>query len=297
MIMFVSAALDKYLDIIHIIILMPNIFCHAQHTQAYLNLRVQVLPLGQARMTGKHPESDALPIACARPGTAAPSHQRRLEEAQPRLRASARSSLMNCVSENSKANGRLTQSKPLQKRKQAPNVVQPQKAKQQKLVYNEFSTSTEGTTDSDCTMPAVGDTHDVSLQRLFAHDTEIPSLQQQQQQQQDTPASKACMPLTASAVKHHTTVSFSSKGPQRLATEHAQEQGHHSQARPDRKAPAKLKANSHARNAAHSQARADGTRRSLKKGQQTLRMTADRAAESQKLPTTRLIEHPEVQSH
>lgn len=48
------------------------------------------------------------------------------------------------------------QDKPRQKRKQPPGgrQQQQQRIKQQKTVYNEFSTSTEGTTDSERTMPS-----------------------------------------------------------------------------------------------------------------------------------------------
>ena len=57
------------------------------------------------------------------------------------------------------------QHKPSQKRKQPPGGMQQQqqqRIKQQKTVYNEFSTSTEGTTDSDRTMPSQDVAHEVS---------------------------------------------------------------------------------------------------------------------------------------
>ncbi len=56
------------------------------------------------------------------------------------------------------------QDKPSQKRKQPPGGRQQQqdRAKQQKTVYNEFSTSTEGTTDSERTMPSQDVAHKVS---------------------------------------------------------------------------------------------------------------------------------------
>lgn len=57
------------------------------------------------------------------------------------------------------------QIKPNQKRKLAPpqqQAQQKQMLKRQKTVYNEFSTSTEDTTDSDCTMPSLGLQDDIS---------------------------------------------------------------------------------------------------------------------------------------
>jgi hypothetical protein len=56
------------------------------------------------------------------------------------------------------------QDKPSQKRKQPPGGRQQQqdRAKQQKTVYNGFSTSTEGTTDSDRTTPSQDVAHEVS---------------------------------------------------------------------------------------------------------------------------------------
>ncbi|DBA85975.1 TPA: hypothetical protein ACH3X1_005513 [Trebouxia sp. C0004] len=56
------------------------------------------------------------------------------------------------------------QDKPSQKRKLPPGGRQQQqeRAKQQKTVYNEFSTSTEGTTDSERTMPSQDVVHEVS---------------------------------------------------------------------------------------------------------------------------------------
>ncbi len=56
------------------------------------------------------------------------------------------------------------QHKPSQKRKQPPDgrQQQQQRIKQQKTVYNEFSTSTEGTTDSERTMPSQDVTHEIS---------------------------------------------------------------------------------------------------------------------------------------
>ena len=57
------------------------------------------------------------------------------------------------------------QVKPNQKRKPAAPQQQEQQQqmlKRQKTVYNEFSTSTEDTTDSDCTMPSLGLKDDIS---------------------------------------------------------------------------------------------------------------------------------------
>ena len=70
----------------------------------------------------------------------------------------------NKASPGAKTDMPKAQHKPSQKRKQPPGGRQQQqdRAKQQKTVYNEFSTSTEGTTDSDRTMPSQDVAHEVS---------------------------------------------------------------------------------------------------------------------------------------
>jgi len=70
----------------------------------------------------------------------------------------------NKASPGARADISKAQDKPSQKRKQPPGGRQQQqdREKQQKTVYNEFSTSTEGTTDSERTMPSQDVAHEVS---------------------------------------------------------------------------------------------------------------------------------------
>lgn len=79
------------------------------------------------------------------------------------------------------------QHKPSQKRKQPPGGRQRQqeRIKQQKTVYNEFSTSTEGTTDSERTMPSQDLAHEVSSpSRQSPQVTQAKAFKQQQAQLQ-----------------------------------------------------------------------------------------------------------------
>ena len=179
------------------------------------------------------------------------------------------------------------QDKPGQKRKQAPSGLQQQKVKQQRVVYNEFSTSTESTSESDCSAPSVATENEMCPCEQPAHHAKTPKPQQQQQHL--VPGSAPCKLPTAPrpAARHHTPKPVSQPDKDKQS---GQDSG---PAVPDQRAsgPPQLKAYSHARKAAQPPKHSAGatTAKAVDKAKQAAKLTAAQAAAP--------LEHIELAKH
>ena len=139
----------------------------------------------QAVWTSKQAVASA-PVSTAATAAAAGMPQKACDLAPSQRMPQAHAEPLTTAQMQLHGTNRQDQGKPGQKRKPAPSGLQRQKVKQQRVVYNEFSTSTESTTESDCSVPSVGSEGGMSPHEQPAHHHMAlkPKQQQQQQQQQ-----------------------------------------------------------------------------------------------------------------
>lgn len=169
---------------------------------------------------GKHSAAGA-PTCATQPSSAAGLLQKTSTPAPPQRKAHGHADTIDPMPVQLQGRGMPGQNMPGQKRKGATNGLQQgQKVKQQRVVYNEFSTSTESTTESDCTARSVQN-EDASPKEQPANHTKSPDSQRKQQPQQGplqqqplkeqqqqlqqyrTPASNTLKLVIAPAVRHH----------------------------------------------------------------------------------------------
>ena len=183
------------------------------------------------------------------------------------------------------------QQEPGQKRMRAPSGLQQQRVKQQRVVYNEFSTSTESRSESDCSVPSVGTEDNMGHDEQPSHHAKT-SMPQQQQQQQSTPGS-APVKLTACrpAARHHTP------GPVSRPDTDKQGGGDRQPAVSDPGASGlpQLKAYSHSRKSQTPKPPAGAT--AMNKAKQAAKVTASHAAEPTKLAERSKPQQSAVQVH
>ena len=222
---------------------------------------MQGLPASQAVVTAKPSSDKVSPFAPAQQVSVAESQPRPLELAPSQHWAQANTKATTTAVVQPKVNGRSSKGQSVQKRKQAPAVPQQQKVKQQRLVYNEFSTSTESTIDSDCTMPLVDDEEGSnpreqilrSATRLKTHKQQQQQQQQQQKRSQIVFDSEPSNLLAATAARHQTPLPSPGKDKQSTPDGAFGKQGQSLQPECAATASGQLKHESQARQAAQAQ--------------------------------------------
>ena len=177
---------------------------------------MQGVPVSQAITTAKYSSDKVTPSARVQQASAAVSQPGPLHPGPTKHRSQAHTKATTIVLEQPNRNGRPSQGKPAQKRKQALAVPQQQKVKQQRLVYNEFSTSTESTIDSDCTMPLADDEEEGTNpgKHLVRDANRLETQQQQQQKCQFMSVNEPYKLLPAAAGRQQRPVPSPSKGKQ-----------------------------------------------------------------------------------
>ena len=123
------------------------------------------------------------------------------------LNAQPQAEAMDMTPVHLQGNGGHGQDRPGQKRTRAVSELQQQKVKRQRVVYSEFSTSTESATESDCSAPSVCTEDECSPREQPAHHAKMLQSQQQQQQQHTLPGGDLFKLRTAPAARHDMPVS------------------------------------------------------------------------------------------
>lgn len=242
---------------------------------------------------GKQPVANA-PTPSTQPAAAAGTPQKVFVPAPSQHKPQTHAEPLNPTCVQLQRSSRQSQDKPGQKRTQTLSGLSHQRAKQQRLVYNEFSTSTDSTSESDCSAPSVGTEDGMGPHEQPSHPAKTPK-PQQQQQQQPTPGSASCKLTAAGPAARH-----NAPGPVLCPDKDKQGGGDWQPAVSDRGSePPQLKAYSHSRKAAQTPKPSAGatTKAAMNKDKQAAQVIAAHAAERTKLAKYSIPQQSAVQVH
>lgn len=246
------------------------------------------MPVSQAAWIGNQQVANA-PMPNAQPASAAGMPQKVSVLATSQLKPQAHAEPLDTTLLQLQGSSRQGQDKPGQKRKLAPSGLQQQKVKQQRVVYNEFSTSTDSTSESDCSVTSVGTEDDRSPHEQPGYHAKTPQPQQQQQHVVPTSAPFK-LPI---APRHHT--------PGHVSPPDKESEGDSQPAAPDQKAsgPPRPKAYSHSKKAAQPTKPPAGatTKVVVDKAKLTAKVTAAHNAEPTALAKRSKPQQSAVQVH
>ena len=247
------------------------------------------MPISQAAWAGKQPVANAR-TPSTQPAAAASTPQKVFVPAPSEHKPPTNAEPLNPTCVQLQRSSRQSQDKPGQKRTRTPSGLPHQRAKQQRLVYNEFSTSTESTSESDCSAPSVGTEDGMGPHEQPSHHAKTPK----PKQQQPTPGSAPCKLAAARPAARH----YNAPGPVLCPDKDKQGGGDRQPAVSDR-GPSELpqlKAYSHSRKAAQTPKPAT-TEGAMNKDKQAAQVTAAHAAERTKLAKHSKPQQSAVQVH